>query len=134
MAIDWARWELDLVHALDHRAGPPDFVDLFAPGGTFQDPAHEPTTEVAAVTALTGSVFPDWHTELVSLRHGQDWAVFEWIGHATFAGTQDGRGAGAPVTTRGITVVAVNSDGKILRWRDYLDRQEPIDQIKRALT
>jgi hypothetical protein len=133
MTIDWDQWQRDLVHALDHRAGPPDFPQLFAPGGTFQDPAHAPTEDVAAVTHLTGSVFPDWHTEVRTFRHGEDWAVFEWDGHGSFVGTPDGKGKGAPILTTGMTTVEVDADGRITRWRDYLDRQEPIDQIKAAL-
>jgi limonene-1,2-epoxide hydrolase len=33
----------------------------------------------------------------------------------------------------GATVIEVDGDGKILSWRDYLDTNEPIQQIQAGL-
>ena len=33
----------------------------------------------------------------------------------------------------GITLVEVDGDGLVTSWRDYLDRKEPEDQIRRAV-
>ena len=32
---------------------------------------------------------------------------------------------------RGATIVEVDADGLVTRWRDYLDRKEPEQQIRR---
>ena len=60
--------------------------------------------------------------------------MFEWIGRATYRGGQgDEPGSGAPIEMRGATIVEVDADGLVTRWRDYLDRKEPEQQIRRFL-
>ena len=34
---------------------------------------------------------------------------------------------------QGATVIEVDADGKVTRWRDYLDTNEPTQQIRKAL-
>ena len=61
------------------------------------------------------------------IRGGADWAVFEWTGTATF---HAGEGkAGIPISMTGATVIDVDGDGKVTAWRDYLDTNEPTQQI-----
>jgi hypothetical protein len=64
------------------------------------------------------------------IRGGDDWAVFEWTGTATFT-TPDG--PGIPITMSGVTVIDVDGDGKVTSWRDYLDTNEPTQQIQAGL-
>jgi hypothetical protein len=81
-------------------------------------------------------VFPDWTQEITSIRGGDDWAVFEWIGRATYLGGDadgDEPGRGAAIEMHGVTIVEVDGDGLVTRWRDYLDRKEPEDQIRRHM-
>ena len=95
-----------------------------APGSP--TPPNTPTDDLRDIQRQTRDVFPDWHQEVTSIRGGDDWAVFEWIGHATYRGTT--------ITMHGATIVEVDGDGLVTSWRDYLDRKEPEDQIRRAHT
>jgi hypothetical protein len=64
------------------------------------------------------------------IRGGDDWAVFEWTGTGTF--TMEGQ-AGIPIVMSGATVIEVDSAGAITSWRDYLDTNEPGQQITAGL-
>jgi hypothetical protein len=121
---DWDAYARRLEAALDMRGGK-GFRDLFAPGARFADPANAPTEDLRDIQQQTRKVFPDWHQDITSIRGGDDWAVFEWIGRATFNGT--------PVTMHGASIIEVDTDGLITSWRDYLDRKEPEDQIRKAM-
>lgn len=129
---DWDRFARTLEDALDMRT-PGGFRDLFAPGARFTDPANAPTSDLRSVQHQTARVFPDWHQDITSIRGGDDWAVFEWVGHATFRSGSDADGVdGTPITMHGITIIEVDEDGRITSWRDYLDRKEPEDQLRAA--
>ena len=132
-AIDWDTWRERLVQALDFRVAEPAFRDLFAPGGSFQDPNMAATTDIAAAEASTLAFCPDWHQELTSFGHGEDWAVFQWYGEGSFLGLPDGAAAGATMILEGMTMVSVDRGGRVTSWRDYLDRKEMIDQVKAAV-
>jgi hypothetical protein len=121
---DWDAYAHKLEAALDMRGGT-GFRDLFAPGARFADPANAPTEDLRDIQQQTRKIFPDWHQDITSIRGGDDWAVFEWIGRATFNGT--------PVTIHGASIIELDADGLITSWRDYLDRKEPEDQIRKAL-
>jgi SnoaL-like domain len=121
---DWDGYARKLEAALDMRGGT-GFRDLFAAGGRFADPANAPTEDLRDIQQQTRQIFPDWHQDITSIRGGDDWAVFEWIGRATFNGT--------PVTIHGATIIELDGDGLITSWRDYLDRKEPEDQIRKAM-
>ena len=105
--------------------------DLFAPQATFIDPNTPSTDDIRTIARDTAAIFPDWHQEITRIRGGDDWAFFEWIGRATYQPPDGGPGAGAPIEMYGATVVEVNADGLVTSWRDYLDRKEPEDQIRR---
>jgi limonene-1,2-epoxide hydrolase len=125
-AIDWQAWarRFESVH------GPDEFAGLFAPGGTFCDPVTAPTTDVRKVASDTDAIFPDWSQTVDRIRGGTDWAVFEWTGTATF---DAGDGRNAPIVMTGATVIDVDTEGRVSRWRDYLDTNEPTQQIRKAL-
>jgi hypothetical protein len=131
-ARNWDDFARTMEAALDMRTGG-RFRDLFAPGAQFADPANTPTEDLRDIQRQTRAVMPDWHQEITTIRGGDDWAVFEWIGSATSAAPGgDGPGNGAPITMHGATIIEVNEAGLITTWRDYLDRKEPEQQIKAA--
>ncbi len=131
--MDWDAWARRAERAID-VAGRGDWKGLFARGATFTGPATAGTTDVREVARETRHAFPDWTQEITSIRGGDDWAVFEWIGRATYRGAEgDEPGSGAPIEMRGATIVEVDADGLVTRWRDYLDRKEPEQQIRRFL-
>ena len=128
--MDWDAWARRAERAID-VAGRGDWKGLFAPGATFHDPATPGTSDLGAIARDTRHAFPDWTQEITTIRGGDDWAVFEWIGRATYTPPGDGPGAGAPIEMHGATIVEVNVDGLVTSWRDYLDRKEPEEQIRR---
>ena len=121
--MDWEAWARRTEEAIDVAAGG-NWKGLFAPGATFADPANPETEDVRDIARQTRKLFPDWRQEITWIRGGDDWAVFEWIGRATYKGE-------APIEMHGATVIEVDADGFVTRWRDYLDRKEPEDQIRR---
>ena len=131
-AMDWDAWARRAEQALAFEQ-PGSWRDLFAPGATFGDPATPSTTDLRSVQRGTARVFPDWTQEITTIRGGDSWAVFEWIGRATYAGASpDDPAAGAAVVMHGATIVEVDGDGLVVSWRDYLDRKEPEDQLRAA--
>jgi hypothetical protein len=129
--VDWEAWARRAEVALD-VGGRGDWRGLFAPAATFADPATaDPTTDLRSISRDTRTIFPDWRQEIVGIRGGDDWAFFEWIGRATYQ--PPGGGAGVPIEMHGATVIEVDGNGLVTTWRDYLDRKEPEDQIRRAL-
>lgn len=133
MSRDWEAWARRAEVALDVD-GRGDWKGLFAPGATFADPATTtPTDDLRMISRDTRAIFPDWRQEITSIRGGEEWAVFEWIGRATYTPrSPDDPGAGCSVEMHGATIIEVDGDGLVTRWRDYLDRQEPTDQIRAA--
>jgi limonene-1,2-epoxide hydrolase len=124
--MDWPAW----ARAFEAVKGPDAFAALFAPAGVFCDPVTSWTTDVRKVASDTDQMFPDWQQRVDTIRGGEDWAVFEWTGTATFR--QEGS-AGIPITMEGATIVAVDRDGKVTSWRDYLDTNQPMQQIQAGL-
>ena len=125
-ARDWDEWARSF-EAVD---GPDDFVALFAPDGAFCDPVTPWTTDLRKVATDTDSIFPDWSQRVDRIRGGDDWAVFEWTGSGTFT---TGQGPGIPITMQGATVIEVDAEGRVTSWRDYLDTNEPAQQIRAGL-
>jgi limonene-1,2-epoxide hydrolase len=124
--MDWDAW----ARAYESIEGPDEFAALFAPGGRFRDPVTPWTTDVRKVAADTELLFPDWHQQIEDIRGGEDWAVFEWTGTGTFR--VEGA-AGIPIIMSGATVLRVDGQGKVTSWRDYLDTNEPTQQIQAGL-
>jgi limonene-1,2-epoxide hydrolase len=124
--MDWDSW----ARAFETLHGPDAFAGLFAPDGVFCDPVTPWTTDVRQVATDTDAIFPDWAQRVDRIRGGDDWAVFEWTGTGTF--TMEGA-EGIPIVMQGATVVEVDGDGKVTKWRDYLDTNEPTQQIQAGL-
>jgi limonene-1,2-epoxide hydrolase len=124
--MDWESW----ARAFESIEGPDAFAALFADGGRFCDPVTPWTTDVRKVATDTDAIFPDWSQRVDRIRGGDDWAVFEWTGTATF---NAGDGPGIPIAMQGATVIEVDTDGKVTSWRDYLDTNEPTQQIHAGL-
>jgi len=130
--VNWADWARRAEAALDFGR-PGRWRDLFAEGAEFGDPHTPSTTDLKDVQSGTARIFPDWRQEITSIRGGDDWAVFEWIGRATYAGLEPADPlAGTPIEMHGATLVEVDADGLVTRWRDYLDRKEPEQQLRAA--
>jgi hypothetical protein len=132
MSMDWDAWARRAEAALDFsREG--GWRGLFADGARFGDPHTPSTTDLRRVQRGTARIFPDWRQEITRIRGGDDWAVFEWIGRATYAGlSPDDPVAGTPIEMHGATIVEVDDEGLVTSWRDYLDRKEPEDQLRAA--
>src|SRR6202165_5334502 len=94
--MDWEAWARKTEKALD-IAGRGDWRGLFAPGATFADPATTtPTDDLRSISRGTKDIFPDWTQEITFIRCGNDWAVFEWIGRATYRAAGSGGKQGDP--------------------------------------
>ena len=130
--MDWDAWARRAERALAFEEDG-SWRDLFAPDATFGDPATPTTNDLRSIQRATARIFPDWRQEITTIRGGEDWAVFEWIGRASYAGrSPEDPAAGAKVEMHGATIVEVDADGLVTRWRDYLDRKEPEDQLRAA--
>ena len=99
---DWESW----ARTFESIDGPDEFAALFAPGGRFMDPVTPWTTDLHKVATDTDAIFPDWNQRVDRIRGGEDWAVFEWTGTATF-NAGEGK-AGIPVEMTGATVIDVD--------------------------
>jgi hypothetical protein len=123
MTVDWDTWARTAEAAIDVAAGG-NWKGLFAPGAVFADPNTPAGTDnLREISSDTRKIFPDWHQQITTIRGTDDWAVFEWIGRATYKGA-------APIEMHGITIIEVDRDGLVTSWRDYLDRKEPEEQIR----
>jgi hypothetical protein len=131
--VDWEAWARRAEEALD-VAGRGDWKGLFAAGAVFSDPATTtPTEDLRGISRDTRAVFPDWTQEITTIRGGDDWAVFEWVGRATYTPSRpEDPGAGARIEMHGATIIEIDEAGLVTRWRDYLDRKEPEAQIRSA--
>lgn len=124
-------WE-SFVRRVEEPGGPDGFAALFADGGLFCDPVTPWTADVSKVAEDTDRLFPDWRMRVDHLRAGAGWAVLEWTGTGTFGGAGPGDGGGTTVTVHGASVIEVDGHGKVTRWRDYLDTNEPMGQLRAA--
>jgi hypothetical protein len=130
--MDWQGWarRAELALAFEEDGS---WRDLFAENATFGDPHTPETTDLKSVQRGTARIFPDWRQEITTIRGGDDWAVFEWIGRATYAGrSPEDLAVGTRVEMHGATIIEVDGEGLVTRWRDYLDRKEPEDQLRAA--
>jgi limonene-1,2-epoxide hydrolase len=125
--MDWQRWASEFENA----RGPDQFAALFAEGGLFCDPVTPWTADVKSVAEGTDRIFPDWKSRVDRIRGGAEWAVFEWTGTGTF-GSGDAGSPKVAIVMEGATIVEVDEHGKVTRWRDYLDTNDPMQQIQAA--
>jgi hypothetical protein len=118
-AADWARWAVRAVDTLTMTPGASDeaWVNLFAPGGTYEDPVTGRTADVASVFDVTRTSFPDWKMTVTSSAGNRRGGVVEWTSHGHLP-------HGPEVVLHGCSVIDLSSEGKILRWRDYFDMGE----------
>ena len=130
MSRDWHAWARDVERALNVAdRSDTDFQDLFAPDATFIDPTQTAAwKELPDVSRQTQAIFPDWTTEVTSIRGDDDWAAFEWIGRGTF--TPRGESAGRSMEMEGVTLVDVDAQGLVTRWRDYFDMKSVEEQLR----
>jgi hypothetical protein len=117
--MDWSSWGERLEHALGPEG---DFPSFFAPGALFSDPVNEPTADLAGIEDMTRASFPDWRQEITWVHGDDTGGAFEWIGRGTLGGT-------VPIELHGSTVVDVDPDGLVTRWRDYFDLHQIDEQI-----
>jgi hypothetical protein len=120
--MEWSSWAVRLQSALGPEG---DFPSFFAPGALFSDPVNAPTPDIAAIEEMTKASFPDWRQEITSVHGDEASGAFEWIGRGTLGGT-------IPIEIHGCTVVDVNADGLVTRWRDYFDLKEIDGQLTTA--
>ena len=123
---DWDAW----ARTFESIDGPDDFAALFAPGGEFCDPVTPWTTDLHKVARDTDAIFPDWTQRVDRIRGGDGLGRLRVDGHRHL---QRRRGPGIPITMQGATVIDVDADGKVTSWRDYLDTNEPTQQIQTGL-
>ena len=126
MSRDWDAWARRVEKALDVATRKDtDFQDLFAPNASFIDPTQTKTTdELPDVSRATAHIFPDWTQEVTSIRGDDTWAAFEWIGRGTYKTTK--------VEMEGVTLVDVDEQGLVTKWRDYFDMKGVEEQFRRA--
>jgi len=128
VSADWKDWARRVERALDAKTRTDnDFQALFAADGVFVDPTQTASTEdLPEVSRRTEAIFPDWTTEVTRIDGNQGWAVFEWIGRGTFKSTA--------IEMEGITLVDVDGQGLVTRWRDYFDMKAVEEQFRSALS
>ncbi len=120
--VDWATWAARLESALGPEG---DFPSFFASGALFSDPVNPPTEDLAAIEEMTKASFPDWRQEILWVHGDETGGAFEWIGRGTLGGT-------IPIELHGSTVVDVDGQGLVTRWRDYFDLKEIEAQVVSA--
>ena len=122
---DWDAYVRKLEAALDMRGGT-GFRDLFAKGARFADPANAPPR-----TCATYSTRPARSSRTGTRRSPRSAAVTTGPCSSGSAGPRST--SSTPITMHGATILELDDDGLITSWRDYLDRKEPEDQIRKAM-
>jgi hypothetical protein len=116
VVVEWEDWTKRLKLALGADATV-RLGELFASGGVFSDPVTAPTTNIKSVEDITDSSFPDWQQEVTASHGDRAGGAFEWIGRGTL-------GPGMRIEMHGCTMVELDVDGQVTRWRDYFDLKE----------
>jgi limonene-1,2-epoxide hydrolase len=114
--VDWEDWTKRLKLALGADATV-RLRELFAPEGVFSDPVTKSTTDIKSVEDITDSSFPDWQQEVTASHGDSTGGAFEWIGRGTIGGS-------IRIEMHGCTMVELDADGQVTRWRDYFDLKE----------
>ena len=111
--------------------GPDAFAALVRPRRTLLRPVTPWTTDLHKVARDTDAIFPDWTsgwTASGAARIGPSSS-----GPAPAPSTPARARPGIPIEMAGATVIDVDADGKVTAWRDYLDTNEPTQQIQNGL-
>ena len=119
--MEWDAWTIRLKSALGADATV-RLRELFAPAGVFGDPVTASTTDIASVENVTDAAFPDWRQEVTCSHGSPAGGAFEWIGRGTLGGN-------IRIEMHGCTMVELDSDGLVTRWRDYFDLKEVEKQM-----
>jgi hypothetical protein len=121
VVVEWEDWTEKLSKALGANATI-RLRTLFASDGVFTDPVTASTTDIASVEDITDASFPDWEQEVTSAHGDSSGGAFEWIGRGTLGG-------GIRIEMHGCTMVELDADGLVTRWRDYFDLKEVEKQM-----
>lgn len=118
-AVNWNKWATRAVDTLTMTpdATDADWVALFAPGGTYEDPVNARTEDVASVFAMTRATFADWSMRVTTAAGDERGGSIEWDGHGHLP-------HGPAVTLHGCSVIHSGTGGLVTRWRDYFDLGE----------
>ena len=123
--MQWDEWTRLLAKALGAGAEV-RLRELFAPGGVFTDPVTSHTTDIGSVEDVTDASLPDWTQEITGTHGDATGGAFEWIGRGTIGGT-------IPIEIHGCTMVELDPEGRVTRWRDYFDLKEIETQMGRSI-
>ena len=117
--MNWNKWATRAVDTLTMTpdATDADWVALFAPGGTYEDPVNARTEDVASVFAMTRATFADWSMRVTTAAGDERGGSIEWDGHGHLP-------HGPAVTLHGCSVIHTGVGGLVTRWRDYFDLGE----------
>jgi limonene-1,2-epoxide hydrolase len=116
IVVDWDDWTKRLKLALGADATV-RLRELFATDGVFSDPVTKSTTDIKSVEDITDASFPDWQQEVTASHGDSTGGAFEWIGRGTIGGT-------IRIEMHGCTMVELDTEGQVTRWRDYFDLKE----------
>jgi hypothetical protein len=118
-AVTWNEWATRAVDTLTMTpdATDADWVALFAPGGSYQDPVNDRTEDVASVFAMTRAAFADWSMRVTTTAGDDRGGSIEWVSHGHLP-------HGPVVTLHGCSVIHCGARGLVVRWRDYFDMGE----------
>jgi len=119
--MEWDDWTTRLKSALGADATI-RLRELFAPGGAFTDPVTSATTDIKSVEDVTDASFPDWTQDVTAAYGNARGGAFEWVGRETL-------GADTVIEIHGCTMVELDSEGLVTRWRDYFDLKEVEKQM-----
>ena len=122
--MEWEAWIERVTGALGAGAEV-RLRELFAPGGIFTDPVTTRTTDIGSIEDMTDASFPDWSQEIICSHGEPTGGAFEWIGRGTLGTT--------PIELHGCTMIELDADGQVTRWRDYFDLKEIETQLGNSI-